>query len=105
LPNHLKFLIEHSVLERKGADKYVFTVGQVTKTDSNVYNHSPINYLPTKADIDFADSQLRKTSGEVIGTEAILDQAEVNFDKEGKPLKENWREITRRNTEIWFGKK
>jgi len=69
-------------------------------------NHNapaPIVYLPTKADIDLADSQLRKTPGEVIGTEAILDQVEVNFNKAGKPLKENWREITRRNIEIWFG--
>lgn len=105
LPNHLKFLIEHKVLEKKDADKYIFTVGQVTEKDSNVGNYSPIGYLPTKADIEFAYSQLRKMPGEGIGTEDALNQVEVNFNKEGKPLKPKWRQITRENIKIWFGKK
>ena len=79
-------------------------IGQINEQMKDIKT-DPTSHLPTKADIDLADSQLRKTPGEVIGTEAILDQAEVNFNKAGKPLKENWREITRRNIEIWFGKK
>jgi len=37
-------------------------------------------YLPTKADIEFAHSQLRKKLGEGIDTEAVIDQVKVNFD-------------------------
>lgn len=62
-------------------------------------------YLPNKGDIDLADSQLREFPEEVIGIEDIFDQVEVNFNKAGKSLKENWREIIRENVEIWFGKK
>lgn len=61
---------------------------------------------PTKDDVDAAELQLRKTSpDEVIGTDAVLDQIEDNFKKAGKPLKENWRDITKRNIPIWFSKK
>ena len=62
--------------------------------------------LPTKTDVEFAESQLRGSSDEVIGIRTVLDQVESNFKKSGKPLKENWRNITERNIEIWFsGKK
>jgi len=63
-----------------------------------------VSYLPIKADVEFAESQLRKSSEEVIDIENVLDQLELNFNKILKPLKENWREITRRNIRIWFGK-
>ena len=66
---------------------------------------SPALYLPNKADVEFVESQLRKSLDEVIGIEDVLDQVEVNFSKAGKPIKDNWREITRRNIEIWFGRR
>lgn len=65
----------------------------------------PVLYLPTKADVEFAESQLRKLSDEVIGMEDVLDQIIVNFNKSGKELKEDWREITKQNIKKWFGKK
>lgn len=61
-------------------------------------------FLPQKANIEFAESQLRKSPEEVIGIEIVLDQVEANFVKAGKLLKANWREITKRNIEIWFSK-
>jgi len=63
-----------------------------------------IFYLPTKADVEFAESQLRKSTDDVTGIENVLDQVEANLKIVGKPLKENWRQITRRNIELWFGK-
>jgi len=71
-------------------------------------NHNtpaPITYLPTKADIDFADSQLRKSPDEVIDANDVLYKVEDNFINAGKPLRENWRYITKRNIELWFDKK
>lgn len=61
-------------------------------------------YLPEKSHIELAESQLRKSDDEFIDREVVLDQVEANFTKAGKPLKDNWRNITRRNIEIWFGK-
>lgn len=62
-----------------------------------------ISYFPNKEDIDVAESQLRKTSSdEVIDVETVLDQILINFEKAGKPLKENWREATKQNIKIWF---
>jgi len=63
------------------------------------------SYLPTKADVESAESQLRKSPGEVVDREAVLDRVEVNCKKDGKTLKDNWREITKRNIETWFIKK
>ena len=117
---------QHSIKESDKRRQYYFDVTNLSDEDirkiidkireefanassqQKAMNHNtpaPIAYLPTKADIDFADSQLRKSPEEIIGREATLDQVKVNFDREGKPLKENWREITRRNIEIWFGTK
>jgi len=62
-------------------------------------------YLPGKSDIEEAESQLRKSASEIISRDAVLDQVEINFKREGEKFKENWREITKRNVEIWFGKK
>lgn len=60
--------------------------------------------LPEKSDIELAESQLRKTLGEIIGLEIVLDQVEINFKKAGKTLRENWRELSRQNIKIWFKK-
>lgn len=67
----------------------------------------PDGYFPGKSDVDHAESQLRKISDEIIGLETVLDQVESNFKKAGKPLKENWRYITKQNiiNKIWFSKK
>lgn len=61
--------------------------------------------LPTRTDVEFAESQLRQLPGEVIDIEAVLDQIETNFKKAEKLLKENWRCLTKRNIEKWFSKK
>lgn len=63
----------------------------------------PGGYLPTREDVELAESQLRTSPDEVISIAAVLDQIEINVKKAGKFLKENWREITKRNIiEIWF---
>lgn len=63
------------------------------------------NYLPCKEDVDAAELQVRKTtSGEVIDLDAVLDQVKTDFEKAGKSIKENWREITKHKIPIWFGK-
>jgi len=63
-----------------------------------------LNEIPSRIDIEQAESEVRRSPDEVIGREVVLDQIMVNFDKAGKQLDPNWREITRRNIEIWFGK-
>lgn len=88
--------------------KKAWTLGKIDNMPSspNAAPHttSPLS-VPQKADVDYAEEQLRKTSfAEVIGLDAVLDQVEANFTKAGKSLKENWREITKRNIEIWFSK-
>jgi len=60
-------------------------------------------HIPDRGHVELAESQLRKTIDEKIGLQAVLDQIELNFNKEGKQLKDNWREITRRNIILWFG--
>ena len=62
-------------------------------------------HLPTRTDVDTAQSQLRKSSDEVIDIKDVLDQIEVNFNETEKELKENWREITEQNIKTWFSKK
>jgi len=63
------------------------------------------SYYPTKEDVDAAELILRETSsGEVTNIEAVINQLEKKFEEDGKPLKENWRDITKRNIPIWFSK-
>lgn len=57
---------------------------------------------PTKEDIELAETQLRKNADEIIGREIVLDQVKVNFKQAGKPLKEDWRDITKQNIPKWF---
>jgi len=59
--------------------------------------------LPERVNVEYAESMLRRTSQEVVSLDAVLDQIEQNFKKDGKPLKANWRHITKRNIELWFG--
>lgn len=63
------------------------------------------NEIPSRIDIELAESEVRRSHDEVIGREVVLDQIMVNFDKAGKQLDPNWREITIRNIAIWFDKK
>ena len=88
----------------KGIGKLFQEIEQISGGIASEHNFHPVLYLPTKADVEFAESQLRKLSDEVIGMKDVLDQIEVNFNKTEKELKEEWREISRRNIEIWFGK-
>jgi len=72
----------------------------INRSDSNRKTHEPT--IPTKEDIEVAESKLRNTPDEVIGIDTVLDQVKDNFQKAGKPLQSNWLEITKRNIEIWF---
>jgi hypothetical protein len=61
------------------------------------------NNLPKKADADRAIEQLRAKAVENVSVEAILNQIEKNFFKQGESLKSNWRIITERNIrEYWY---
>lgn len=73
-----------------------------SSSDETTYS---VSDLPAKADVEFAESQLRQLPDEVVSIEAVCDQVRVNFDRAGKPLKPNWQEITKENIKIWFGKK
>lgn len=98
---HLKHLRDdHHVNLDFYLGKGTTSVGQESSgTQANVL------HLPGKADVDQAEEQLRKSSSdEVIGLDAVLDQVEANFKKIDKRMKENWRQITRHNIELWFGK-
>lgn len=91
-------------------EKLGMSVPKFIPGDHQQKNIAPpkIFYLPTKSDVDCADSQLRtqsqKSDDEPIGKEDVLDQIETNCNKTEKVLQPNWREITRRNIEIWFNK-
>lgn len=77
-----------------------------TATSAGQFSVSSLQvYLPRKVDIEDAIKQLRKFSDEIIYRDDVLGQVEKIFKKAGKPLKENWREITKLNFEIWFPKK
>ncbi len=97
---HLKHLSDdHHVELRFYLGKGTTSVGQQSSNcQANVF------HIPEKADIESAEWPLRKSPDEVVGIEDVLDQVEANFKKDGKPLKVNWRQITRRNIELWFGK-
>lgn len=80
-----------------------FGKGNISVGQKSHDSKANVLHLPGKADIDNAEAQLRKTfSGEVIDLDAVLDQVEDDFKRMGKSFKENWRQITRRNIEIWF---
>ncbi|MFZ4440839.1 MAG: hypothetical protein ACOYOS_20690 [Syntrophales bacterium] len=88
---------------RNVLETYIKTTTSTEKPSRNSQTNSSL--LPENSDVDYAEMQLRKTSSdEVIGVDAVLDQIEDNFKIMGKPFKKNWREITKRNIEIWFGK-
>jgi len=80
-------------------------IQNANKELSNFDVHNDKSYLPTKADVEFADSQLRKNTDEVIHIEVVLNQLAAYYKKSKKPLKNNWREITILNIPVWFGKK
>lgn len=84
-------------------------VSNVSSTNNASHQTSPQPHdngnLPCKEDVDAAELQVRKTiSGEVIDLDAVLDQVKTDFERAGKSIKENWREITKQNIPIWFGK-
>ncbi len=71
----------------------------------NKVNASRNGEIPTREEIELAESQVRNNSNdEVINEEAVLDQVEKNLYLEGISLKENWRETAKQNIRIWFSK-
>ena len=68
------------------------------KTDSKA------DYLPTKADCEMAlkaSQKSRKSSS--IRKEDVFDWLEKHFQDRGISLKSNWKIITERNLDTWFG--
>jgi len=87
----------------KYRDKVERLISEIRSTQAQ--DHPQHNsYLPCKEEIKFAESQLRKFTDEIINMESVLDQVETNFKKAGKPLKDNWRFITKLEIPKWFSK-
>lgn len=62
------------------------------------------NYLPTKADCEMAlkaSQKSRKSSS--IRKEDVFDWLEKHFQDRGISMKSNWKIITERNLDTWFG--
>jgi len=85
-------------------------LGLTSKKDTNVclyqkteQNSTEVQEFPSKDDIEKAETEIRKSSEEIVDLNAVLNQLETNFDKQGRILKKNWRMITKRNIEFWFG--
>ena len=86
----------------EGIGKLFQEIERIDVSTTSDQSSHPALYLPTEANVEFAESQLRKSPEEVIGIEDVLNQIEEHFQKAGKQLKPNWREITRKNIGIWF---
>lgn len=64
------------------------------------------DYLPTKADCEMTLRALRDSEREdSFNKTAVFDWLEKYFEDKGISMKNNWRLITERNLEIWFGEK
>jgi len=75
---------------------------QKQNIESDLQNHSESNYYPTKKDVENAYSQMPFQEKEInIGI--LLDQIEKNMEHEEKILQHNWRVITEKNIESWYG--
>lgn len=61
-------------------------------------------YLPTKEDSETAIRMLTRP-GEAITIDTVMDQLEINANKKGLSLNNNWRMITEKNIEIWSKKR
>ena len=62
------------------------------------------NYLPTKADCEMALKALQKLGkGSSVSKEELFDWLEQHFQDKGISMKSNWKVITERNLDIWFG--
>jgi len=62
------------------------------------------NNLPNKADCEMALAALRKgAKGSLISKEEVFHWLELEFERRGISLKSNWKVITERNLNIWFG--
>lgn len=64
-------------------------------------DHSIPTYEPSKSDVEQA---LRDLGGENILQDDLLKQVEANCIRKKLYLKDNWREITIRNIELWADK-
>ncbi|MCJ7774300.1 MAG: hypothetical protein MUP22_14350 [Desulfobacterales bacterium] len=62
------------------------------------------NYLPTKADCEMALKASQKSrKGSSISKEDLFDWLEQHFQDRGISMKSNWKIITERNLDTWFG--
>jgi hypothetical protein len=62
------------------------------------------DYLPAKTDCEMAVAALRKgAKGSSISKEDVFDWLEREFQRREISMKGNWKFITERNLEIWFG--
>ncbi len=51
--------------------------------------------------VNMLNGDLQSLTGLPVTVDAVLDQIEINAEKDGLVLKDNWRIITERNIEIW----
>jgi hypothetical protein len=77
------------------------------KPTSGMYNSletRDIDYLPTKTDCEMGLRELKRNNSRTdLTNDDLLNWLEDYFGKNGKLLKDNWRIITERNFDIWFG--
>jgi hypothetical protein len=66
-------------------------------------NNKKGDHLPTKSDCEMAIEALINSGKDGFGKEEVFDWLSSYFSKNSIALKENWRIITQRNFEIWFG--
>jgi len=62
------------------------------------------NYLPTKADCEMALKAFQKSGkGSSVNKEDLFGWLEQHLQEKGISMKGNWKVITERNLDIWFG--
>jgi hypothetical protein len=84
-------------LESKCSSLQIVINGK-TIHDSDGQKLQNVNYLPTEDD---AEAAMLEHGGDDIDGNAILDIIEKNCNAKGLSLKDNWRELTLRNLELW----
>lgn len=85
------------------ADRYGIDGNTITTEKPN-FNKSESEYLPTEADCEIALKTLRKSKkGSSVSKEDLFDWLKRHFKDKGISMKNNWKVITERNLNIWFG--
>jgi len=101
LPENEKAKIKTKVEElkkqlREGTWKQKSGTGNALESHKNIH-------LPTKADCEKAVEAIIASGKDGFGKEEVFDWLSSYFSENSITLKENWRIITQRNFEIWFG--